>query len=72
MATTIGWGSSWVLTASKSGFTLFQFGERTGIDLPRESSGTAPRSAPVKENITRNVMKRRKLDQGGVVDRKGR
>ena len=42
----------------------FRFGERTGIDLPREAAGLAP-IRPVKENITRNVMKRRKLDQGG-------
>ena len=44
---------------------LFKFGEKTGIDLPRESSGLPP-TRSVKENITRNVLKRRKLDQGGV------
>ncbi|MFN6203953.1 MAG: penicillin-binding protein 2 [Acidobacteriota bacterium] len=44
---------------------IFRFGEKTGIDLPRESSGLTPTRA-VKENITRNVMKRRKLDQGGA------
>jgi penicillin-binding protein 2 len=43
---------------------IFRFGEKTGIDLPRESSGLPPTRA-VKENITRNMMKRRKLDQGG-------
>lgn len=41
---------------------LFRFGERTGIDLPRESSGLPPTRA-VKENITRNILKRRKADQ---------
>ena len=44
---------------------IFRFGERTGIDLPRESSGLTPTRA-VKENITRNLMKRRRTDQGGV------
>ncbi|NDD65067.1 MAG: hypothetical protein EBZ36_14005, partial [Acidobacteria bacterium] len=44
---------------------IFRFGERTGIDLPRESAGLTPTRA-VKENITRNLMKRRKTDQGGT------
>lgn len=44
---------------------IFHFGERTGIDLPREAAGLPPTRA-VKENITRNVMKRRKLEQGGT------
>ena len=42
---------------------IFRFGERTGIDLPREVSGLTPTRA-VKENITRNIMKRKKTDQG--------
>ena len=41
---------------------IFRFGERTGIDLPRESSGLTP-TRGVKENITRNLMKRRKLER---------
>ena len=44
---------------------IFRFGERTGIDLPREVAGLAPVRS-VKENITRNVMKRRKVEQGGT------
>ncbi len=42
---------------------IFRFGERTGVDLPREVSGLMPIPA-VKENITRNIMKRKKTDQG--------
>lgn len=42
----------------------FGFGKRTGIDLPRELSGIAPTRA-VKENITRNIMKRQKEAKGG-------
>jgi penicillin-binding protein 2 len=42
---------------------LFHFGERTGIDLPREVAGILP-TRGVKENITRNIMKRRKTDNG--------
>jgi penicillin-binding protein 2 len=41
----------------------FHFGERTGIDLPREVAGILPTRA-VKENITRNIMKRRKTENG--------
>lgn len=43
--------------------TEFGFGKRTGIDLPREVSGIAPTRA-VKENITRNIMKRQKEAKG--------
>ncbi|MBK8313540.1 MAG: penicillin-binding protein 2 [Acidobacteria bacterium] len=42
---------------------IFRFGERTGVDLPREVSGTIP-TRQVKENITRNIMKRRKTENG--------
>jgi penicillin-binding protein 2 len=41
---------------------LFRFGERTGVDLPRESSGLTPTRA-VKQNITRNLLKKRKSDR---------
>jgi len=41
---------------------LFRFGERTGIDRPREASGLPPTRA-VKQNITRNVLKRRKSER---------
>ncbi len=42
---------------------LFQFGQRTGIDLPREATGIIPTRA-MKENITRNMLKRRKTESG--------
>ncbi|MDX2030089.1 MAG: penicillin-binding protein 2 [Blastocatellia bacterium] len=38
---------------------IFKFGERTGVDLPREKVGTLPTRA-FKEMITRNEIKRRK------------
>jgi len=40
---------------------IFRFGKRTGIDLPHEEPGLIPTRA-VKENITRNIFKRRKSD----------
>ncbi len=38
---------------------IFKFGEKTGVDLPREKIGTLPTRA-FKEMITRNEIKRRK------------
>ncbi|MCI0665969.1 MAG: hypothetical protein L0220_33355, partial [Acidobacteria bacterium] len=42
---------------------IFRFGERTGIDLPQEVGGILPTRA-FKENITRNIYKKKKAEQG--------
>ena len=47
---------------------IFKFGERTGIDLPREVAGILP-TRGVKENITRNLLKRRKSEGQAWTDK---